>query len=70
MPSPWFSFSALLADHPVALWLAALATGAALCGLLMLVLRLARARLDRLARPPPARGSPARRRASCCAPTG
>ena len=52
MPSPWFSFSALLAKHPVALWLAALATGAALCGLLMLVLRLARARLDRLARPP------------------
>lgn len=52
MPSPWFSFSTLLADHPVALWLAALATGAALCGLLMLVLRLARARLDRLARSP------------------
>lgn len=51
MLTRWFSDPAALAGHPVALWLAALAVGAAVCFLLMLALRLARSRLDRLAQP-------------------
>ncbi len=51
MLSSWLSRPFVPAEHPVALWLAALVAGAALFVALKLALRLARARLDRLAQP-------------------
>lgn len=49
MLTSWFSGAP--ADHPIALWLAAVALGVALFLALTLVLRLARSRLERLAQP-------------------